>query len=309
MGNIYVHRSDDYGKTWPNTSNVIPIGFDVGAVFGVEANSSEVLLFTRGYLGSYDDYQAGIWRSTDGGDNFSLVNYLPMHTPYQGITAVVQLPGTDTIFAMEQAPTVGGGMLWKSNDRGASWGSEVGISAVPDGGFTYGQNIVGFCGNDENRAKGQCRVSFDGGVIWTTYDICDEAIMSARINSFGLLVAATHVHNYPGRYTQGGPRIYYSATLGVTWHQINLDLSYNHYGMLGLDQQCLFLTTEHVCFGSGVGGYVTCANFTTPTSCGNPALIIQDLLNNTRYGQRVRLLHRAGAKPLEQRTHGTTVLP
>ena len=126
------------------------------------------------------------------------------------------------------------------------------------------------------------------------------AIGAARINSFGLLVATTQYTYYEGTnilgafYSSGGsPRQFYSATLGRSWHELGMDLSYPHGGADSLfgvwTAQALWLTTEQICFGTGVPDYVVCLKYTTPTSCGNPALIIRDLLTNDRYGLGLQL--------------------
>lgn len=285
-GGLYIYRSDDYGRTWTNTSNLLEPTFDAGALLGIRGNSSEVLAFSRSW--AYE-YTSAIWRSTDGGTTFTEVCRPAGAGWYGGVVAAIHIPDSDTVYGLcRQWGGPRASQLFVSHDRGASWEVKelAPIQAVPDGGFVFNENVFGFVGNAADTGAGACYETFDGGATWTLFPVGGDELGSARINSFGLLVAVSQATTYP----DVGVHTYFSTTLGRTWRRFDVDLDYDGYHVPfdwwfgGRSMQALWLTTEQVCLGSGVPGYITCVDFTVPTSCGNPALIIRDLLTNPRYG-------------------------
>lgn len=103
-GRLYM--SDDGGKHWQ-----VLFESDKAALYElVIADNGNTVLFAS---------QPGVYRSTDGGRSFSIVEDLPHQLKYR--TLVQSDLNPDVLYAAEEFPTKYPVTIYKSEDKGASW--------------------------------------------------------------------------------------------------------------------------------------------------------------------------------------------
>jgi photosystem II stability/assembly factor-like uncharacterized protein len=185
-----VLKSTDGGSTWTVfgastfTGAVVPINVDadgpyVGAITLDPANSNIILAALKGFGSSFDE---GIWRSTNGGNNW--VHVLPA-TPYSNISATAVVfdqadPTGRTAYAALGAPAgTSRNGVYKSTEAGLTWtqvgkfsGTSLGRISIAIGppipGFTAGVLFVAIAdaATFSENLLGVFK-STDGGITWT----------------------------------------------------------------------------------------------------------------------------------------------
>jgi photosystem II stability/assembly factor-like uncharacterized protein len=193
MGNG-IYKSMDAGQSWNYTG--LANTFVVSSIIFNPANSDEVLIATMGNSFSRDSNR-GIYKTTDGGNNFTLVNFVNDST---GFIDMIQDPvHPSTIYASSFSRI-------RTDWVSLTMGTEVYIYKSTDFGQTW--NILGGGlpnGNlHERLGISLCRNSPD--VLYAFYSTSDQ--------------------------TQ--PELYKSTDAGQTWSQVNIQTfdmtSYGTYG-------------------------------------------------------------------------------
>lgn len=117
---------------------------------------------------------------------------------------------------------------------------------------------------------------------WTEYPTGLTAVSGLAVNSAGIITAVGMKGN--------SYHAVYSLDYGQTWTwapQATEEISGDFYDDGWPSIGAVFLTMERFCIGYGAlmgPARVTCQKPILPGSCGNPALIVHDLLTQPRYG-------------------------
>ena len=143
-GNGSVVRTRDGGLTW----TVLTFYDEHGVIFGLDFWDTQRGAFSSNPLPSTTGYPAGIYLTSDGGDNWAQV--------YQGDTGQLLFLNATTILAL------GGGGLLKSTDLGQTW------STIP---WPFSEGINNWWRFDASNLAavgnlGSVYLSSDGGQTW-----------------------------------------------------------------------------------------------------------------------------------------------
>ncbi len=199
-----VHRSTDFGQSWPTTGFPYP-----RHVISLTSNSYGVFAGTDSY---------GVYVSTNESAPWSLVNngltLLNIHTLYSNGNAV---------FAGNSSG------VFVSTDNGSSW--------IPrDAGLTS-FNIYSFTGNSSfifvGSGGGVC-LSSNNGSVW-------NAVNNGLTNLTVVALAANGNNIFAG--TLGGG-VFFSSNNGTLWTPINNGLTYRFIGALAISGNNIFAGTD-----------------------------------------------------------------
>jgi len=252
VGNPII-RSEDYGATWGNSFALA--GAFSGEPIGVKGNSFEALLPVRGV-------GANIFKTYDGGLTWSSV----LSTGLNGVSNMefmFNFPDTN----IWVCKTGLAGHWFRSTDNGDNW-THILSGFLPVGGQGVGLTpTIGIGGDNENIYR-----TTDAGLTWS---------FNLRYGDNG---GSTFVRarNHDGTgYIFGIPQnpelcvLMASVDAGLNWICAKTDAP---------GFQDIAISDLNVCYGDELISKIWCEKFTVPTTCGNPALIVEDFLSNPRYG-------------------------
>ncbi len=106
-----IFKSTDAGGTWNRTLNVL-LAEDIV----INANDTTLVLAT---CGNFSSPGRGVYRSTDGGNSFSIVAGLPAYSG-KGMLEVYNT-NPQVVYASLADSTTGNGSLWRTTNFGANW--------------------------------------------------------------------------------------------------------------------------------------------------------------------------------------------
>jgi hypothetical protein len=286
-----IYRSDDYGLTFPIKSAPLvdpergePAGGSI--VFGKAGDPNTVYYVSQGFL-----WGAGnlMWMSTDGGLTYHVTHNFERGA-FNSIAGIVQQG--DTLWAMGggdgqiyRGDANGGGFDTVSVNSGSTNGSGGGAFAVNGQVAMFGGGDGSVWQTETGGESVQTGYGADGPIYspgWTTYPTGLTTIGGMAVNSMGIAVAVGTI----GSSFQAVYSLDYGHTW--TWHPPATDeLDGNFYDDFWPGIGAVFLTLERFCVGYGAlmgPPRVTCQKPILPSSCGNPAAIVLDLLTHPRYG-------------------------
>jgi uncharacterized protein YjbI with pentapeptide repeats len=146
-GDPLVLLSDDQGLTWQEAAVEKPSGAEVASVAALAHHDG--VLVAVGFIG-YDcsdpnslcyDFLGGVWRSTDAGLSWTLVD-APTLAPGPESTITDVTVGPDGFVAVGRVygPAPNSGLVWTSVD-GLQWSEGIALPSS-SGGFTWGSQLV-----------------------------------------------------------------------------------------------------------------------------------------------------------------------
>ncbi len=204
-----IYQTTNEGATWTKLAGTgLPFasGREIIETVASKDNGNDFLIFTGGPLTAT---AGGVYRTTDGGGNFSRSSGFPTgYDPGQEFYWNVSLERDATDNAVRYALLRNSG-FWKSSDRGASW-TKPGVQ--PNGSF------------------GRLRVDAVSGRLWVGHSFGLEYSATGG-NSWvflnGVFETVTELDVHDGRIAVIGRKsgdtsdhIYYSSDNGASWNEI-----------------------------------------------------------------------------------------
>jgi photosystem II stability/assembly factor-like uncharacterized protein len=247
-----LYRSGTNGVTWSQITSGLTGGISSSwrVSIGVTAANSNYVYLLCGGSGGFK----GMYRSTDGGINFSLRSSTPNTLGYatNGSDADSQASYDLTIGVdPSNAETVytGGIMLWKSTNGGTSWTCKTNWYQPPGAGFTY------------NHAD-QHAFEFQGSTIFTgsdggIYKSTDGA------NTFTDLTTGLHITQiYRAAGTAADDNLYYYGAQdnGCNRFQDNTNVNTHVFGADGMQCRISHATSNTVFIASQDGALMRSTN-------------------------------------------------
>jgi len=228
--NDQINYSTDYGATWPITKYLkISTNYINTDIKGITKNGSDLIVVT--------DSRAGIYKSTNNGDNWFPSNYYLNANTINcfGIVSSTLFCGTNN-------------GLFKTADNGIFWSS-----SIPD---SNGPEIFAFLNAGSNLFLGTHRgvyKSTDNGITWNATSFTNW--------TNALLFSGSYI--FAGTY-QG---IFRSSNYGLTWDSVNTGLKYLHVTTLLEKSPYILAGTENggIYRSSNYGLYWDSA-YTQPTN-------------------------------------------
>ena len=169
-----IYKSSDGGNTWSNITPIVSGKIDAGFAnvyrIIVDPNDSKTLIIATQYKYYCQSY---LFKSTDGGANFTLV--YDAYSDQGQCVPVTQVIYAPTDFSIQYAAIRGGNVI-KSIDSGSSWTQTSDYDGFDPGAY-YTRNEIAVSHNDPNiiyagiKSGGSgppfmLNVSYDGGMEW-----------------------------------------------------------------------------------------------------------------------------------------------
>jgi photosystem II stability/assembly factor-like uncharacterized protein len=206
-----VFHSTDRGKNWSHVDAIAD--YQMGEIVYLPAHPSVMLATADDGFTTHGD-RSGIWRSVDGGHNWT---HLPHPPAPAGVAAhfsasdIAIAPDNGTVYV---ATSFG---LYVSADSGQTWtllNPMNGVNSRPDvySVVALSQGIILASGEDASLVR-----STDGGTTWSRAGTGPVAVYAYQEHSFG----ASPVDPLTVYYVDRNTHLYFSEDAGVTWAQIS----------------------------------------------------------------------------------------
>lgn len=190
-GDIILRTSNDGGVTWVEIANFTPLNFQTYVLMAWDGVDTYIILCDE-EAGSGD----GIFRSTDGGDNWVRGTGMTGDSLWDGTQAAEKFSyGLGAWWHTRQESTPFNRVLWKSTDNGANW-AEFFDNGVDDLDFII-HPVYGVVAWDVDTTTGGIEQSVDGvaamsqvlthaAAPWLRMDNWDAMFADGNGNLFGL---------------------------------------------------------------------------------------------------------------------------
>ncbi|MBI5039286.1 MAG: hypothetical protein HZC13_05955, partial [Nitrospirae bacterium] len=214
--NFEILKSTDGGMSW---LNITPAGVCAGCGIGyssIATSPNYAIDRTVFATISAPSYMTGLYKSTDGGNSWNIVN-----TASNTVNAVFLSPNfvTDqTLFAFSSSviiKSIDGGTSWSVVSTGLPNGLVKSVAVSPNQTLFVGMNAMH---SDWNTVQGLgIFKSTDGGISWTAVN---TGLTNLEVNSIALSPNYTvDQTRFAGTYDSAG--VFKSTDAGVSWGVVN----------------------------------------------------------------------------------------
>jgi photosystem II stability/assembly factor-like uncharacterized protein len=159
-----VHYSSDNGVTW-NLIWQAPGATLSGYIYYIHM-ASNLIGYMCGYIHSGGVLTNSVWKTTDGGNNWSVLKSNFTYIPY-----CVFAVDTSTIYLLESNAA---GCIWKSTDGGSTWVNKGTGGKTIEGKRLYATESGMVWATGRNLSKIEVAYSSDGGTTWNKVDVADS---------------------------------------------------------------------------------------------------------------------------------------